>query len=773
MLAISSKGDVLELGLRLSPRNLSAPQPQRKAQQDGAMTLIFEFLHRSLHSALEQDAASNQPPPPNLQTTTLQGLLRSLGAELRVDPTARGAHLSRKYDFVTCVKPGNQVLTAHTSPKEEEAMRQPFPDFRLAHEPTIGELLEFAGTLKGQKATFYASTKSSFAHYLTIYLTGWGMDVTHVAPDNGLSTPPLNGDQAPIVDADSAPIVTPDSLPTVDGAPKPPDDATPAVVNAPFIIIDDDINVLKTKLSDLQMPLLQTLQGSRSKRPALVPHHRPKSSSLIRRAMAQPNETMKPPFSSVIVYFTSLSRYREVKDVVQAIIMPKVGRGPEIIVIPKPAGVRRFLTALYTAVTKPMIDPVFFSPIATSPTSPSSLTMPHLFAQPVQSPRPATSPLSSSELIPNSVATPYSSGTPTPVQTIPASPITPGGYFERESKKMAGSASSGLFVKSPDGRTGIFFQPLALQSDQNGHDTGGEARTTAAESNTRQVVPNEFTATSPSSRPKPDTAETGVQDESARPPSTQTHPTQMFATHTSPPVLSATLSVSPGDANSTMGDPVFDRCPVAVKPTKPIRASIVGAKAKRQTDVVVPPISVLIVEGRKWFLVLINAEHLIDNSIQRTILSTFMKNKHIAYGIAENGQEAVERWSTGNYHLVLVCAPPRLISPLTPLQMDIQMPVMDGIEATKRIRELEGARHRALSILTPLSEGVHTPNSNTSNDSHRPSTPFHSSVIIVALTAQSSPQDRVAALAAGCNDFLSKPVKLQWLERKIIEWGTS
>jgi osomolarity two-component system, response regulator SSK1 len=103
--------------------------------------------------------------------------------------------------------------------------------------------------------------------------------------------------------------------------------------------------------------------------------------------------------------------------------------------------------------------------------------------------------------------------------------------------------------------------------------------------------------------------------------------------------------------------------------------------------------------------------------------------------------------------------------------MDIQMPVMDGISATKEIRRLEKLNACQGYPGTPQTEGQRTP-SDISSDSRMSSSPFRSSVIIVALTASSLQSDRVAALAAGCNDFLTKPVSLEWLNNKIIEWGS-
>lgn len=138
-----------------------------------------------------------------------------------------------------------------------------------------------------------------------------------------------------------------------------------------------------------------------------------------------------------------------------------------------------------------------------------------------------------------------------------------------------------------------------------------------------------------------------------------------------------------------------------------------------------------------------------------------MKRLKVRWKSAMNGKEAVSTWRTGGFHLVL---------------MDIQLPVMNGLDATKEIRRLEGVNGIGVFSGSPL-EGGHPqsqPPAQTSkingeetetNGEHRvlkdedclgDRSLFKSPVIIVALTASSLQSDRHEALAAGCNDFLTK-----------------
>lgn len=156
-------------------------------------------------------------------------------------------------------------------------------------------------------------------------------------------------------------------------------------------------------------------------------------------------------------------------------------------------------------------------------------------------------------------------------------------------------------------------------------------------------------------------------------------------------------------------------------------------------DGVVPKIHVLIVE---------------DNVINQKILEAFMRRKRIRCGVARNGKEAVDKWRQGGYHLVL---------------MDLQLPVMSGLDATKEIRRLENANRIGKFSTDSSEDDTEIPELKPEDQLDKKL--FKAPVIIVALTASSSSSDKQQALSVGCNDFLTKPVNLIWLEQKTIEWG--
>jgi PAS domain S-box-containing protein len=112
-----------------------------------------------------------------------------------------------------------------------------------------------------------------------------------------------------------------------------------------------------------------------------------------------------------------------------------------------------------------------------------------------------------------------------------------------------------------------------------------------------------------------------------------------------------------------------------------------------------------------------------DSPDNCTITMAYLEETPYRVEIAENGAIACEKFIAGHYDLVL---------------MDRQMPIMDGLTATRTIRAWE-------------------------QENERPPTP------IIALTASALKRDREMCLAAGCTAFLTKPIKQEVLLQAIKE----
>jgi CheY-like chemotaxis protein len=102
-----------------------------------------------------------------------------------------------------------------------------------------------------------------------------------------------------------------------------------------------------------------------------------------------------------------------------------------------------------------------------------------------------------------------------------------------------------------------------------------------------------------------------------------------------------------------------------------------------------------------------------DSFVNQKLMGLMLENEGCEFAIAANGAEAVDLFQRRNFDLVL---------------MDIQMPIMDGLEATRIIREFE-----------------------IQGDQHTP---------IVAVTAG---MDRDSCLRAGMDEYIAKPVRVDLL----------
>ncbi len=104
-----------------------------------------------------------------------------------------------------------------------------------------------------------------------------------------------------------------------------------------------------------------------------------------------------------------------------------------------------------------------------------------------------------------------------------------------------------------------------------------------------------------------------------------------------------------------------------------------------------------------------------DNLINQKLTQKILLRQGFQVDVADNGQMAVEKFRNNRYDLIF---------------MDIQMPVMDGLEATRRIRQVERERGAAKKVK------------------------------IIALTANSQQQDKEKCLAAGMDDYINKPFNI-------------
>ncbi|KAF9174731.1 ssk1 response regulator receiver [Mortierella sp. AD011] len=767
---------------------------------------------------------------------------------------------------------------------------------KISAEPTIPELIRFTRKLAGHRVILMARDNSAFAARLSGHLKAWGIDVSQKTIRDSDSS--SDGESSTTGEPQAAPggAKRTNSSSSISGKQyslsgklEPPPTAKPP--NPAFIMIDDDARTLGQQILQMRCnppPPSPASVTESSKRPT---HKRNKSTTSIQHTS--------------IIYFTSLPTFKQARDTITFILGPQtpgsnytianslsgnaLGNGslalPYILVLPKPAGPRRVLTALHTVISVPTLDQSY-SPIATAPTSP---------APPIRHFSEEINPLDRDQVVYDPVSNQaFARAVPNSTQSSPGG-VSPNNVLPQDQRQrrdmmrqmIEAEGKIGRVVYPFDGSITEVMSPETLTSSSVGSPTGIIMPGTSGQpagihfDPTAKPSGSYFAGThrrvsNGGGRPMSQSLSTGEGGAVIIRPSINHQPfAVMHAQRSSengtpnlprfsngqhlrsstvrsplgtPPAITQSnglLFLPPTARHSVMASPLPQRPdPVAMRNGNGIGGPLgnIGLDSPKLTHPVLPhgslasspmpfyglpsihassppPADAVPSRSRTLYPVkkskekdvratksfpsliksgvvervspLVNVLIVEDNLINLQILVKFMRQRKIRYETARNGREAVDRWRVGGFHLVL---------------MDIQMPVMDGIEATREIRRLERAQkigvfptdrpnsvgsspststspspsNVLISTSSPPSDAListtSSPSGPSTSTTSTPASPlasqFRSPVIIVALTASAESEDlRKTALLAGCNDYITKPVELPWLERKIVDWG--
>ena len=111
-----------------------------------------------------------------------------------------------------------------------------------------------------------------------------------------------------------------------------------------------------------------------------------------------------------------------------------------------------------------------------------------------------------------------------------------------------------------------------------------------------------------------------------------------------------------------------------------------------------------------------------DNQINQRIAALLFKKSGLKYDVAFDGMDAFDKYRQRSYDLIL---------------MDVQMPVMDGLECTRLIREFERGSD------------------------------LHHRAFIVALTGSETSDKKDICMEAGMDEFIEKPIRAEWLHKLV------